>query len=132
MEMDPATALIRKLGGEAKVAGIAGTALSAPYRWQHEKSRGGTGGLIPQAYHRRLLDYADAHGIALAAEEFLPPRARTCSVAPLFPSALVAASIETRAPDAGIISLNTAMLWVRPPGAGCCVNAAHRKMPLER
>src|SRR5882724_4368949 len=74
--MDPATAIIRKLGGEAKVAGIAGTALSAPYRWQHEKSRGGTGGLIPQAHHRRLLDYADAHGIALAAEEFLMPQAR--------------------------------------------------------
>src|SRR5216683_2087953 len=55
LEMDPATAIIRKLGGEAKVAGIAGTALSAPYRWQHEKSRGGTGGLIPQAHHRRLL-----------------------------------------------------------------------------
>ena len=29
MEMDPATAIIRKLGGEAKVAGIAGTALIA-------------------------------------------------------------------------------------------------------
>jgi hypothetical protein len=38
--MDPATAIIKKLGGEAKVAGIAGTALSAPYRWRHEKSRG--------------------------------------------------------------------------------------------
>ena len=73
--MDPATAIIKKLGGEAKVAGIAGTALSAPYRWQHEKSRGGTGGLIPQVHHRRLLDYADAHGIALTAEEFLIPRA---------------------------------------------------------
>jgi hypothetical protein len=36
--MDPATAIIKS--GEAKVAGIAGTALSAPYRWQHEKSRG--------------------------------------------------------------------------------------------
>jgi hypothetical protein len=48
--------------------------LSAPYRWQHEKSRGGTGGLIPQAHHRRLLDYADTHGIALVAEEFLAPR----------------------------------------------------------
>jgi hypothetical protein len=60
--MDPATTIIKKLGGEAKVAGIVGTALSAPYRWQHEKSRGGTGGLIPQAHHRRLLDYADAHG----------------------------------------------------------------------
>jgi hypothetical protein len=63
-------AIIKKLGGEAKVAGIAGTALSAPYRCQHEKSRGGTGGLIPQPHHRRLLDYADAHGIALTAEEF--------------------------------------------------------------
>ncbi len=73
--MNPAAAIIRKLGGEAKVAGIVGTALTAPYRWQHEKSRGGTGGLIPQAHHRALLDYADAHGIALAAEEFLIPRA---------------------------------------------------------
>ena len=74
--MDPATAIIKKLGGEAKVAaGIAGTALSAPYRCQHEKSRGGTGGLIPQPHRRRLLDYADAHGIALTAEEFLIRRA---------------------------------------------------------
>jgi hypothetical protein len=70
--MEPATAIIKKLGGEAKVAGIAGTALSAPYRWQHEKSRGG---------NRRTdstgapLDYADGHGIALTAEEFLMPRA---------------------------------------------------------
>jgi hypothetical protein len=52
-----------------------GSALSAPYRWQHEKSRGETGGLIPQPHHRRLLDYADAHGIALTAEEFLIRRA---------------------------------------------------------
>ncbi len=72
--MDPATRIIRELGGEAKVAGIAGTALSAPYRWQHEKSKGGTGGLIPQARHCTLLDYAEAHGIALAAEDFLMPR----------------------------------------------------------
>ena len=28
MKMNPATTIIRKLGGEAKVAGIAGTALS--------------------------------------------------------------------------------------------------------
>jgi hypothetical protein len=73
-QMDPATRIIRKLGGEAKVADITGTAFTAPYRWQHEKSRGGTGGLIPQAHHRVLLDYAQAHGIALLAEEFLAPR----------------------------------------------------------
>jgi hypothetical protein len=77
--MDPASRIIRKLGGEAKVAGITGLSLTAPYRWQHEKSKGGTGGLIPQAHHRALLDYADAHGIALSAEEFLMPRAGAVS-----------------------------------------------------
>jgi hypothetical protein len=77
--MDPATAIIKKLGGEAKVAAIVGRALSAPYRWQHEKSRGGTGGLIPQAHHRALLDYAAVHGIGLAAEEFLSPRVSALS-----------------------------------------------------
>jgi len=72
--MNPAATIIRRLGGEAKVAGITGKALTAPYRWQREKSSGGTGGLIPQAHHRTLLDYAHDHGIALSAEEFLIPR----------------------------------------------------------
>jgi hypothetical protein len=72
--MDPAAFIIKKLGGEARVAAITGLSLTAPYRWQHEKSKGGTGGLIPQVHHRVLLDYARAHGIALAAEDFLSPR----------------------------------------------------------
>jgi len=72
--MDPAAAIIGKLGGEAKVADPTGTALTAPYRWQREKARGGTGGLVPQAHHRSLLDYAHAQGISLLAEEFLAPR----------------------------------------------------------
>ena len=79
--MDPATTIIRKLGGEAKVAEITGLAFTAPYRWQHEKAKGGTGGLIPQNHHRVLLDYARAHGIALAAEEFLSPPAAVLSEA---------------------------------------------------
>lgn len=72
--MDPASKIIAKLGGEAKVAEITNMALTAPYRWQHEKAKGGTGGLIPQNHHRALLDYAHANDIPLAAEEFLPPR----------------------------------------------------------
>ena len=75
LDMEPAASIIRKFGGEAKVAEIAGTARSAPYRWRQEKSRGGTGGLIPQVYHRALLDYAQTQGLVLSAEEFLPPRA---------------------------------------------------------
>ncbi len=72
--MDPARSIITKLGGEAAVAHICGTATSAPYRWQHARERGGTGGLIPQRHHRALMDYAQANRIPLAAEEFLAPR----------------------------------------------------------
>lgn len=79
--MEPAARIIRKLGGEARVAHVTGLALTAPYRWQYEKSRGGTGGLIPQAHHRVLLDYAHARGIALSAEDFLMPRTDSTSEA---------------------------------------------------
>jgi len=74
--MDPAKQIIGRLGGEAQVAFITGTAYTAPYRWQAAKWKGGTGGLIPQRYHRTLLDYARSNGIALDAEEFLPPDPR--------------------------------------------------------
>jgi hypothetical protein len=70
--MEPASSIIAKIGGEAVAAKITGTAYTAPYRWQHSRDRGGTGGLIPQRYHRTLLDYAQSNGIALKAEDFLP------------------------------------------------------------
>jgi hypothetical protein len=70
--MEPAVTIIKKLGGAAAVAEIARTALSAPYRWQSPRHRGGTGGCIPQRHHRALLAFARKHGIALAADEFLP------------------------------------------------------------
>lgn len=73
LAMDPASKIIERLGGEAKVAEITGMAFTAPYRWQHDKSKGGTGGLIPQAHHRVLLDYARTNNIDLTAEDFLAP-----------------------------------------------------------
>jgi hypothetical protein len=73
--MEPPAAIVRKPGREAKVVAIAGTALSAPYRWQHEQSRAEIGGVIPHVHHRCLLNYADAHGIAHRAKKFLAPRA---------------------------------------------------------
>ena len=72
--MDPAASIIDRLGGEAKVAEITGTSFTAPYRWQYEKSRGGTGGLIPQSHHVTLLQYAAENSIDLKAEDFLPSR----------------------------------------------------------
>lgn len=75
--MEPAANIIHKLGGEAKIAEITRTAYTAPYRWQSEREKGGTGGTIPQRYHRQLLDYARDHGIDLKAEDFLPVANKT-------------------------------------------------------
>jgi len=70
--MEPAATIITLLGGEAKVSEITGRGLTAPYKWQYPVEKGGTGGLIPQRLHTKLLDYARAKGIALAAADFLP------------------------------------------------------------
>lgn len=69
--MEPAESIIKRLGGEAVVSKITGTSFTAPYRWQHAREKGGTGGLIPQRYHRTLLDYAQQNEIELNAEDFL-------------------------------------------------------------
>lgn len=71
--MEPASSIIERLGGEAVVAKITRTAFTAPYRWQHARDKGGTGGLVPQKHHRPLLDYARTKGIELSAEDFLEP-----------------------------------------------------------
>ena len=70
--MEPARTIIEKLGGPDVVSRITGTAYTAPYRWQHPRERGGTGGLIPQRHHPALLDYAREKRIRLRADDFLP------------------------------------------------------------
>lgn len=72
--MEPAKTIIERLGGTDAVARITCTASTAPYRWQYARDKGGTNGLIPQRYHRVLLDYAEQHSIRLNAEDFLPLR----------------------------------------------------------
>lgn len=71
--MEPASSIIAKLGGEAVVSDVTGTAYTAPYRWQYPRERKGTGGIIPQRHHPQLLAFARSKGIPLKAEEFLPP-----------------------------------------------------------
>lgn len=83
--MEPASSIIKKLGGEAAVTALLCEAAvrlglpklkvsyTAPYRWQHPRDKGGTDGLIPQRFHPVLLDYARAQDIPLSAEDFLPP-----------------------------------------------------------
>jgi hypothetical protein len=70
--MEPARSIIAKLGGEAVVSRVTGTAYTAPYRWQHAKAKGGTDGLIPQRHHPALLKFAADKGLTLHAAEFLP------------------------------------------------------------
>lgn len=54
------------------MARATGTALTAPYRWQYPRAKGGTGGLIPQRHHRALIEFARAQGLVLNAADFLP------------------------------------------------------------
>lgn len=71
MRLDPAHGIIMKCGGYARVAGITGKSLTRVYRWTYPKNRGGTGGVIPTNSARRLLEWAQREGIALAAADFL-------------------------------------------------------------
>jgi len=72
--MEPATTIIRRLGGPPVVSKITQTAYTAPYRWQSPREKGGTGGNIPQKYHRKLLAYARSRRIRLRAADFLPAK----------------------------------------------------------
>lgn len=68
--LDPAKAIIEKVGGAHAVAQITGRSVTRVYRWMYPADRGGTGGLIPQREAGKLLDYAAEHGISLAPAEF--------------------------------------------------------------
>jgi hypothetical protein len=72
--MEPAHTIISKLGGPTAVAKVVNVHRTRVSNWKRPRVSGGTDGMIPQRYHRPLLDYAKAAGIALAAEDFLAHR----------------------------------------------------------
>jgi monoamine oxidase len=63
--LEPAASIISRLGGPAATARAAGVHANRPYRWMSPQSIGGTGGLVPQRHHRKLLDWAKSAGIEL-------------------------------------------------------------------
>ena len=71
MTQTPAFKIITSFGGHAAVAGIAGVAMSAVYKWDYPKARGGTGGLVPQRHHAALLKAARERGIAVLPQDFI-------------------------------------------------------------
>lgn len=78
---EPAATIIRALGGAAAVALAAGTAKTAPYRWQRGDSDGGTGGYIPRKYRSRLIDFARSKGVLLTVEDFAEVSPRFATIA---------------------------------------------------
>lgn len=72
--MEPAQTIITKLGGPGVVAGVVKIHRTRISNWKRSRESGGTDGLIPQRYHRTLLDYASENSIELSAEDFLAPR----------------------------------------------------------
>jgi len=70
MSLEPAKTIIGMLGGPERVAVITGRHVSRVYRWMYPAHRGGTGGVIPYAEARKLLEHAAANGINLQPAHF--------------------------------------------------------------
>lgn len=70
--MEPASTIIRQLGGPNKVAGIVGVHRTRVSNWKRPKEDGGTGGAIPFKHVPTLLSAAKDLGIDLCADDFLP------------------------------------------------------------
>ena len=74
--LSPAADIVLKFQSEAKpgakaLAEILGLRESAVYRWMYPKRSGGTGGLIPNPYHRRIISAAKERDIPISAEDIL-------------------------------------------------------------
>lgn len=70
MHMNPARAVIAKLGGPEVVAKLTGRDVSRVYRWMYPRERGGTDGVIPHQEAQKLLEHARANGVDLRPEDF--------------------------------------------------------------
>lgn len=71
--MEPASTIIGKLGGDTAVAAIVGVHRTRVANWKRPKEVGGTGGMIPFKHAPALIAAANAKGIHLSADDFLPP-----------------------------------------------------------
>jgi len=71
--LDPAAAVIDKLGGVGAVAEITGLSKVQIYRWTQPIAKGGTGGTIPRWHQQDLLAYALIESIDLSPRDFDSP-----------------------------------------------------------
>ena len=69
--MEPASTIIKKLGGPTKVSEGIQVNRTLLYKWMSSKERGGTGGIIPHWQIPKLLDYANRIGVPLSQYDFV-------------------------------------------------------------
>ncbi|OWJ71400.1 hypothetical protein CDV50_10370 [Haematobacter massiliensis] len=73
--MEPATTIIKALGGPIRVSEIAGVHRTRVYSWMRPKANGGTGGIIPFGHIPKLIEAARQGRVKLKADDFLPVKA---------------------------------------------------------
>ncbi len=66
-----ASIVISKLGGFAAVSSGIGVDKTWVHRWTYPRSRGGTGGVIPQRHFSDLLKFARARGVELTVADLV-------------------------------------------------------------
>jgi hypothetical protein len=71
--MEPASTIITKLGGPARLARELNLHRVTVAKWKRPREAGGTGGLIPNRHTRAILNLARDSGVEITAECFLPP-----------------------------------------------------------
>lgn len=63
------------MGGLSAVAKMADVSVTSVQRWRLPASKGGTGGIIPAKYHKRLMKHAGSRGLLLPLAAFVDPEA---------------------------------------------------------
>ena len=72
--LEPASTIIRRLGGPTKVAARLDVHKTRAFGWMRPKAKGGTGGLVPFRHVPDLIAFAAELGQPLSADDFLPVR----------------------------------------------------------
>lgn len=71
-DMEPATSIIKRLGGARVVADVTGVHLTRVYKWCKPRADGGTDGFIPNWHVQKLLAFAASNDVDLGAADFFP------------------------------------------------------------
>jgi len=72
--LEPASTIIKRIGGIAVVADLLKLNRTSVLRWTHPRDRGGTGGLVPSKHQADLMAKAREKGVAIQPADFFAKR----------------------------------------------------------